>query len=354
MKKFYLFLSLILLSVAANAQEVLTNQSIVAMNQAKVSRNLIVEKINISRCQFDLSSTGLLGLKSVDVPESVMETMLAVTRPVDVLTNEDVIQLYQGGLSRKLITQKIQAGPSRFNVNTDGVIQLKTAKVPEPIIKVMMTGGSPSGPKPAAKTPAKVSQSNSPPATVPERPAATAVAKTKVSVSDCTTWYDKFTKATVKASRVTLRGWKLGASLMNGVVGRGSANAVGIEDMEVDLIFRRDGNNLTLVLYATKPDAHTMFVSRDKPLMFLMQDESVMEFLPAEDSESDFSWGSGYSMESRMLMYYQLSPEQARTLTQKSIKEYRLNFYNRKFAQDTVNEGRAGQVRSAAQCVVMN
>lgn len=349
-KYIYLLVYLVFTSATIQAQEVLTNQSVIAMSQAKVSRNLIVEKINISRCQFDMTTSGLLSLKSVDVPESVIEAMLAVTRPTDVISNDDVIRLHQAGLSRKLITQKIQAGSTRFNISTDGMIQLKVAKVPEGIIKIMMTGGT--APKPATKTPTKVSQADVQPTMNRTERSIVAATQPSVSTQNCSTWNDRFTKKTVKASRVTLRGWKPGAVALNTVVGRGSANALGIEDMEVHLIFRRDGDDLTLVLYASKPGVHTMLVSSDKPLMLLMQDESVLEFLPAEDSESDFSWGSGYSMDSEMLMYYRLNPDQVRTLTQKLIKEYRLNFYNRKFAQDKVNEGRAIQVRSAAQCVM--
>lgn len=350
-----LFLFIFFISVTfCQGQDILTNQSIIALNQAKASRSLIVEKINSSTCQFDMSTLGLMSLKSVGLAESIMEAMLAVTRPTDVLHNEEVIRLYQAGLSRQLITKKISAGPTQFNVSTEGVIQLKTAKVPEQIIKVMMTGGTSSS-TPSAPKATKKTQTSIPPKET-TRPLASAekpnTSSPKVSTPDCSSWNDRFTKKTVKASRVTLRGMKVGATLMNGLVGRGSANAFGIEDMEVHLIFRRDGNDLTLVLYASKPGIHTMLVSRDKPLMFLMQDESVIQFMPAEDSESDYSWGSGYSMESEMLMYYRITPEQVQTLTQKLIKEYRLNFYNRKFAQDTVNEGRAAQVRLAAQCVL--
>lgn len=343
-------------TIHRQTQEVLTNQSILALDQARVSRSLIVEKINSSTCRFDVSTPGLMSLKTANLPESIMETMLAVTRPTDVMHNEEVIRLYQAGLSRGLIIKKIQAGTTQFNVTTNGVIQLKTAKVPEQIIKVMMTGGtspSPTNAKSGAKAQSSLIRAKN--ASTPQETAKTAMTATgsTVSAPDCDTWSDKFTKKTVHASRVTLRGLKVGTALMNGVLGRGSANAFGIEDMEVHLIFRRDGNELTLVLYASKPGIHTMLVSSDKPLMFLMQDESVLEFLPAEHSESDFA-GSGYSMESEMLMYYRLTANQARLLSHKLIKEYRLNFYNRKFAQDKVNEGRAQQVRLAAQCVLSN
>ncbi|MBO0929813.1 hypothetical protein [Fibrella aquatilis] len=360
MKTLYFSVCLCFAGFAANAQEVLTNQSVIAMYQAKVARPLIADKINVGRSKFDMTTNGLLELKSADVPESIMETMLSLTHPTDILTNDDVIRLYQAKLGRRLITQKIQAGPTRFDVSTDGMIQLKMANVPEGIIKIMMTsGGTALTSKPDTKTQARVAQVNyTNPSTErgktaitdSERPQGTK--KSNGPTADCATWNDKFTKKTVRASRVTLRGWKPGAVALNTLVGQGSANAFGIEDMEVSLIFRADGNDLTLVLYASKPGIHTMFVSSDKPLMLLMQDGSVLQFLPAESSESDYSWGSGYSMDSEMLMYYKLSPEQARLLSQKLVKEYRLNFYNRKFAEDKVNESRALQVRAAAQCLL--
>ncbi|PQA56358.1 hypothetical protein [Siphonobacter curvatus] len=311
------------------------------MNQAKASKNLIIEKINTASVHFDMTVSGMLALKSVGISEGIMEAMLAVTHPSDVLQNEQIIQLYQAGFSRRLITQRIQAGGTQFNTSTDGVIQLKTAKVPEPIIKVMMTTTPVSLPGNPVSKPSKATPA----------PSKTKTNVTQVNSPDCKAWRDKFTQKEVKASMVTLRGMKLGASLLNATVGRGSANMMGIEDTEISLIFRRDGPELTLVLYANKPGIHTLFVSSDKPLMFLMEDKSVLEFLPAEHSESDFA-GSGYSMETEMLMYYNLSAAQAQVLTSKLIKEYRLNLYNRNYVEDTVNANRAQQVRLAAACIV--
>ncbi|MDQ1089782.1 hypothetical protein [Siphonobacter sp. SORGH_AS_1065] len=333
------------LSFSLQAQEILTNQNIIAMDQAKASRRLIVEKINNSMGQFDMSVPGMLALKSVNIAEGIIEAMLAVTKPNDILTNENIIQLYNAGFSRKLITQRIQAGATQFNTSTDGVIQLKTAKVAEAIIKVMMTTSPATTPAVTPTTPTRLTPK------VKQSSSAKKTAVSNVSTSDCKTWYDEFTKKTVKASMVTLRGKKLGATLLNATVGRGSANVFGIEDLEVSLIFRRDNENFTLVLYASKPGIHSLFVSSDKPLMFLLEDKSVMEFLPAEHSESDFS-GSGYSLETEMLMYYTLNEAQAKTLTLTPIAKYRLNFYNRNYAEDTVNPNRAKQVQMAAACVL--
>ncbi len=122
--------------------EVLRNDDVVAMHQAKVSANLIKQKINMSERRFDMSVPGLLALKSVKLPEPIIEVMLTSTTPIDLMQNEHVIQLHNAGFSKRLIIQKIQAGPSRFNVTTDGLIQLRIAKVPEAITKVMINGNS--------------------------------------------------------------------------------------------------------------------------------------------------------------------------------------------------------------------
>ncbi|KQS27656.1 hypothetical protein [Dyadobacter sp. Leaf189] len=144
MKMKSVFLLLVLMAVThlsfAQTGETLTNNSIVSMYQANVSGKLIIQKINLSKGKFDMSVPGLLALKSVKLPEPIMEVMLASTTPTDVLKNENIIQLCQAGFSKRFIIQRIQAGPNKFNVTTDGLIQLQVAKVPEAITKVMMTG----------------------------------------------------------------------------------------------------------------------------------------------------------------------------------------------------------------------
>ena len=144
MKTAFLFMAFILAvqNLYGQKAEVLRNDDIVAMHQAKVSANLIKQKINMSERRFDMSVPGLLALKSVKLPEPIIEVMLTSTTPIDLMQNEHVIQLHNAGFSKRLIIQKIQAGPSRFNVTTNGLIQLRIAKVPEAITKVMINGNS--------------------------------------------------------------------------------------------------------------------------------------------------------------------------------------------------------------------
>lgn len=376
MKIVYLIIVFVLTAYAqANAQEVLTNGSVIALNTAKVSRKLIEEKINRSTTRFDVSINGLLALKTAKVPEPLVELMLSLTQSTDIIQNKDIIELHRAGYGRKLIVQKIQASRSAFDTSTDGMIELKTAKLPDALIEAMMVGGAPQS-APSAKpvvasaktdTPASSTKAatKSPTQTTPfkdplyaNQSSKEAAARTKTSdgktvlPTQCNAWFDKFTKKNVKASQATLRGSKLGAKIIVGVLTGGNPGDVGIEDLEVDLIFRRDGSDLSLVLYARKPGLNLLVVDSDKPLMFLMQDESVMQFMPAENSESSFDWGGGGSYETDLLMYYKLTPQQAQTLSKKLIKGYRLNLYNRKFVEDSVNEKRAIQVTMSAACVL--
>ncbi|WP_020601595.1 hypothetical protein [Spirosoma spitsbergense] len=128
------------------AQETLTNESIVAMQQAKLSRSLIEDKIRTSPNKFDLSTIGLLRLKTERVPDALIDVMLSVATHRDVLHNNDIVNLYQGGISRPIITRKIQDTKTDFDLSTSGLIQLKTAKIPEPIVRLMMN------PSPAASS----------------------------------------------------------------------------------------------------------------------------------------------------------------------------------------------------------
>ena len=50
--------------------------------------------------------------------------------------------MHQGGVSRDIIIKKIQFSKCDFNTNTDAMIELKNAKVPETVQKAMLTPGS--------------------------------------------------------------------------------------------------------------------------------------------------------------------------------------------------------------------
>jgi hypothetical protein len=70
----------------------------------------------------------------------------------EVLTNESVVALKKAGLSDTLILTKIRTSPAKFDVSTKGLIALKSAGLSDQIIEAMV--GHPGTPASAAAAPA--------------------------------------------------------------------------------------------------------------------------------------------------------------------------------------------------------
>ena len=79
MKTFGRLLAVLVLLVgitAAGAQEVLTNDAVVAMKKAGLSEGVILAKIRSSPSKFDTSSQALVGLKQAGLSDAIIEAML--------------------------------------------------------------------------------------------------------------------------------------------------------------------------------------------------------------------------------------------------------------------------------------
>lgn len=64
------------------AQEVLTNESVVAMRQAGLSEGVILAKIRSSQSRFDVGTQALVDLKKAGLPDAIIEAMVSHTGPV--------------------------------------------------------------------------------------------------------------------------------------------------------------------------------------------------------------------------------------------------------------------------------
>jgi hypothetical protein len=70
-------LLLVLVAASASAQEVLTNDAVVAMKKAGLSEGVILAKIRGSKAKFDTSTQALVGLKEAGLSDAVIEAMVA-------------------------------------------------------------------------------------------------------------------------------------------------------------------------------------------------------------------------------------------------------------------------------------
>ncbi|PYN03873.1 MAG: hypothetical protein DME07_05190, partial [Candidatus Rokuibacteriota bacterium] len=67
---------MLLTATSLTAQEVLTNESVVALKKAGLSDSLIITKIRTSQAKFDVSTKGLIGLKSAGLADQIIEAMV--------------------------------------------------------------------------------------------------------------------------------------------------------------------------------------------------------------------------------------------------------------------------------------
>jgi len=102
--------------------------------------------------------TSLLMTRSVDAQE--------------VLTNQSVVEMVKAGLSERVIIAKIRNSPTKFDTQTDALIALKKNGVPEKVIEAIMSPSAPAAAAapPASSAPAGSLVMAPPPAAGPARP----------------------------------------------------------------------------------------------------------------------------------------------------------------------------------------
>jgi hypothetical protein len=67
----------------------------------------------------------------------------------EIITNETIVTLVKAGLGEELIISKIKTSQTQFDVSTDGILKLKSEGVNEKIIKTMIEASSPKAPTPS-------------------------------------------------------------------------------------------------------------------------------------------------------------------------------------------------------------
>ena len=133
------------------ASEVLTNQDVIGMTSAKLSKDLLIAKINTTRNSFDVTVHGLIALQQGRVNQDVMRSMLTLaadpklgtpSRKAEVLDNQSVVTLITGKVPKAVILSKIQSTKANFDVSSSGLVSLTQAKVPQDVIRAMVAKSS--------------------------------------------------------------------------------------------------------------------------------------------------------------------------------------------------------------------
>lgn len=124
------------------ADEVLTNEAIINMVQSKVSRKIIELKIKTSPNEFDLSSAGLVQLKTEKVSDNIVLKMFEAYNGKinESLTNQMVIDMISNKVSKKIVLLRIKKSDNNFDTSSEAIIDLKDGKVGDDIILAIMEG----------------------------------------------------------------------------------------------------------------------------------------------------------------------------------------------------------------------
>lgn len=144
-------------AAAADGQEMLTNEAVVAMVKAGLGAGTVVTKIKSSDTQFDVSTTGLIDLKSKGVPDDIIQAMVEASVKGPGRSGADAsldglrLFLLRTGADGSMTRQPVEMSVARqrfavgvFSFGTQIVLAGKTAVVqthdPRPIFIFNLSG----------------------------------------------------------------------------------------------------------------------------------------------------------------------------------------------------------------------
>lgn len=103
------------------AQEVLTNDAVVAMKKAGLSDPIILAKIRASQTKFDVTTQALIGLKSAGLSDQIIEAMVSHPGPVGSVRAVPAAPTAAGGAGLS------EGRKSIFHVSGDRYVELVSA-----------------------------------------------------------------------------------------------------------------------------------------------------------------------------------------------------------------------------------
>src|ERR1044072_600117 len=155
----------------------LTNADILTMVKAKVPENLILQKIETSRCNFDTFPSVLAELKYKGVSDAVLTAMFEAShrlpgqtptsrrvednprsnamraepvarqnaKAAEILDNAAVIGMLSNGLSPAVVEASVKSSPGKYDTSAKALLGLKKAGATDSLILAMIdTGKRPS------------------------------------------------------------------------------------------------------------------------------------------------------------------------------------------------------------------
>lgn len=149
MKKIKIILCLLFLvnvsfsqEMQTDSNEILTNNNILNMVGAKISKKIILSKIQTTNNSFDLSADAIVKLANSDVSDELILTMLDFqnkkSKEQEKLTNDDIIKMTVSNISKKIVLKKINSSNNNFDLKSDELIKFSNNKVSDEVVMAIM------------------------------------------------------------------------------------------------------------------------------------------------------------------------------------------------------------------------
>ena len=119
----------------------ITDAKIVKWTKLQIPMSLIIEKIDNSILDFNISADSLIFLVENHVAPEVIDKINKLpvqSQTIDTLTNSKIIKLIKCGFYKNLINSKIQIGINQFDLSSDGLISLGKNGVGIAIVNEML------------------------------------------------------------------------------------------------------------------------------------------------------------------------------------------------------------------------
>ena len=137
------------LSVFGQKNNDLSNETIIEMYSKGLPTSIIASRLSSSANTFDISADALIKFTENKLPDdlinAIVDAALDSTRHLvipgsknNVLSNENIINMYNKGISPSIIALQINKAANTFDVSTEALIKLTNNKIPEDLITAMI------------------------------------------------------------------------------------------------------------------------------------------------------------------------------------------------------------------------
>jgi hypothetical protein len=144
-----------LVASLAAADEITVDKVLTAVSLGAPAENIIAQINNPANTVAPVSSADVARLKSANVPEGVVQALLAkaptpTPTPTFVQPDEkrleNLVKLIKQGVSESLIAEHLRLKGESYNLTTNDLLYLKQNQVPESLIGVLLNAGGAAAP----------------------------------------------------------------------------------------------------------------------------------------------------------------------------------------------------------------